>query len=203
MCVRAWFLIFQNSFRLISCFLATIDVNLIIARRFGCPSSHYLRIRVYRKRTFPSMIPQNTCHKTEYKCAAIRFIFADPGDRTVQRLGQRLLVCSNGSMDVFLLWVWYAVKQKCLRRADPFSRGVLINVCVCVCVINCHQVQQQPATPKVIGRGRHTIIWRPYIFNRLYTCHLNISETQTESCTAVRSVLITLNDVAKNRVWRM
>ena len=39
-----------------------------------------------------------------------------------------------GMWDVRLLWLPCVVRYRCLRRADPSSRGVPPNMCVCVCV---------------------------------------------------------------------
>jgi len=39
-----------------------------------------------------------------------------------------------------------------LQQADPPSRGVLPYVCLCVCVIECDQVQQYPLHLQCVGR---------------------------------------------------
>jgi hypothetical protein len=41
---------------------------------------------------------------------------------------------SAGGMDVCLLWVLRVFGSRSLQRADPSSRGVLPNMCLCVCV---------------------------------------------------------------------
>ena len=73
--------------------------------------------RIYLNRTSTDMIPQNPCLSPQYQYAAISIIFADPGGRTAQHVGQRLLGCSNCGFEFrreygCLLWVWCVVKQK-------------------------------------------------------------------------------------------
>jgi len=90
--------------------------------------------------TFPGIIPHNSCHQLEYKYAAMSFIFADPRGRTVSRLCQRLLVCSNCVFESRREHAYLSVvivvcyPEEMFSKTDPSTRRVLTNVCVCVCV---------------------------------------------------------------------
>ena len=56
-------------------------------------------------------------------------------------------------MDVSLLWVLCVVRERSLRLADPSCRVVLQRESVCVCVIECYQMQQSTSTSTRVDRG--------------------------------------------------
>jgi hypothetical protein len=80
----------------------------------------------FLNRTSAVMIPHNCCHQYQY--LPTNYKFADPGGRTVYRMGQRRLGCSNCGSEsrrehgCLSLVIVVFFKQYCLRRADPSSR---------------------------------------------------------------------------------
>jgi len=102
-------------------------------------------LSIFHSRTAPSMFPPNSCHQTQYKYAAVSFIFADPGGRTFQRVGQRLLDCSSclfesrrehgylSVLSVVCCQAEFSSKSRFLVQRRP-TECLCMYVCVSVCV---------------------------------------------------------------------
>ena len=95
-----------------------------------------------------------------------------------------------GGMAVCFLWLYCALTHRCVRRADPSSRGVLpigsararacVCMCACVCRWLCH-VHQLSSTPKMLMYKKVRIKKKERKVSRLINLHNSLSCCQPPS----------------------